>query len=95
MVKNGISVLMLLAVLIGCAAFNYRYYGLGQVVYEHGMLLGPKPKDDLPFSQCAPNATTQHPCVVLFTKDFFAFKQDYEDLQIRLSDCEKAKKSGN
>lgn len=76
-------------ILVGCAGFAYHYYGLDGVVYEHGMLLGPKPKDDLPFSKCAPNAETAHPCVVMFAKDFFAFKQDYEDTKQKLKECQK------
>jgi hypothetical protein len=76
---------------VGCAAFSYRYYGLADVVYEHGTLLGPKEKDDLPFSKCAPSGNLKHPCVVMFTKEFMAFKQDYLDTQQKLIDCQKAK----
>jgi hypothetical protein len=77
--------------LLGCAGFSYRYYGVSEVDYEHGTLLGPKPKDDLPFSKCAPSAQTQHPCVVMFTTEFYALRQDYDDLKNRLIACEKAK----
>lgn len=73
----------------GCAAFSFRYYGLADVVYEHGTLLGPKEKDDLPFSKCSPNAESKHPCVVMFTKEFMAFKLDYEDTKQKLIDCQK------
>ena len=76
---------------VGCAAFSFRYYGLADVVYEHGTLLGPKAKDDLPFSKCQPNGTTKHPCVVMFTADFFSLKQDYEDTKQKLIDCQKGK----
>ncbi len=77
--------------LVGCAGFTYRYFGLAEVDYEHGKLLGPKEKDDLPFSKCAPNAVSKHPCVIMFTTDFFAFRQDYEDVKAKLIACEKAK----
>lgn len=75
--------------LAGCAGFSYHYYGLADVEYDHGNLLGPKPKDDLPFSKCAPNGESKHPCVIMFTKDFMAFKLDYEDTKQKLSDCQK------
>jgi hypothetical protein len=75
--------------LVGCAGFSYHYYGLSDVSYDHGILLGPKPKDDLPFSKCAPTETSKNPCVVMFATDFFQFKQDYLDTQQKLIDCEK------
>lgn len=75
--------------LIACSGFSYKYYGMKDVSYEQGVLLGPNEKDDLPFSKCTPNTQTQYPCVVLFAKDFFAMKQDYEDTKNRLSACEK------
>lgn len=84
----GIGFLFAL-LLVGCAGFSYHYYGLDGVTYEHGMLLGPKEKDDLPFSQCAPNASSKHPCVVMFASEFFKFRQDYEDVKMRLAQCEK------
>ena len=85
-----VSALILnLVILVGCAGFSYRYYGLSEVDYEHGTLLGPKEKDDLPFSKCAPNAESKHPCVIMFTKEFFAFKQDYEDTKQKLKECQK------
>lgn len=83
------GVLFGMLLLIGCAGFTYRYYGLKGVVYDHGTLLGPSDKDDLPFSKCAPNALSSFPCVVMFTKDFFAFKTDYEDSKQKLKECEK------
>jgi hypothetical protein len=83
-----LSALILIA---GCAGFTYHYYGLSEVDYDHGMLLGPKAKDDLPFSKCAPNAQSKNPCVVMFTKDFYALRLDYEDLKNRLVACEKEK----
>lgn len=76
-------------ILIGCAGFSYRYYGLQGVGYEHGTLLGPKESDDLPFSKCSPNGESKNPCVVMFTKDFFAFKLDYEDTKQKLKECQK------
>lgn len=77
--------------LLGCTSFAYRYYGLAGVSYSQGTLLGPKERDDLPFNHCAPNDQTQHPCVIMFAKDFFAFKQEYEDLRVKLKACEKEK----
>jgi hypothetical protein len=76
---------------MGCAGFTYRYYGLKDVVYEHGQLLGPTEKEDMPFSKCQPNSQSKHPCVVMFTKDFYALKLDYEDTKQKLQACEKRK----
>ena len=81
----------ILAVLLisGCSTpFPIRYYGFGDVDFGKGKLLGPTPQDDLPFSECAPNASSQHPCVMMFSKDFFQFKQEIEDAHIKLNACE-------
>lgn len=86
--KHFLSGFLLCALMVGCSAFAFKYYGLDGVTYENGKLLGPKPQDDLPFSQCAPTAADKHPCVVMFAKDFFAFKQDYLDLQDQLNECQ-------
>ena len=74
---------------IGCAGFSVKYYGLSEVVFEHGKLLGPKPNDDLPFSRCAPNAQSKNPCVIMFAQDFFSLKADYESTKMRLKECER------
>ncbi len=93
MVKlNRISFLggftLCLILFTSCAAFSYRFYGIADVIYEHGTLLGPKAKDDLPFSKCAPGQL-KHPCVIMFTAEFMAFKQDYEDTKNKLMECQK------
>lgn len=61
---------------------------MSEVNYSQGLLLGPKASDDLPFSKCQPSAAIQNPCVVMFSKDFFALKQDYEDIKAKLVACE-------
>lgn len=76
-------------ILAGCAGFSYRYHGLAGVGYEHGTLLGQKESDDIPFQSCEPNGQSKHPCVVMFTKEFLAFKQDYEDTKQKLIACQK------
>ncbi len=76
-------------VLVACSAASFRYYGLEGVSYQEGKLLGPKPKDDLPFSMCAPTAAVRNPCVVLFATEFFALKQDYLDTKQKLKECQK------
>ena len=84
---------MLFALLmIGCAGFAYRYYGMSGVFYQNGVLLGPKPSDDLPFERCAPTATSRNPCVVMFANEFFSLKTDYETTKRRLSECESARR---
>jgi hypothetical protein len=76
--------------LMSCAGMTVKYYGMAGVIYEHGKLLGPKDKDDLPFSKCAPTATSKNPCVVMFATDFHKLKQDYQDTKMRLIECEKS-----
>jgi hypothetical protein len=78
-----------LVVFMGCAGFSIRYYGLSQVNYNDGVLLGPKAKDDLPFSKCAPIGNEPQPCIVMFTQDFFMLKQDYLDTKQKLKECQK------
>lgn len=77
------------SLLMACAGAGFKYYGLQGVTYDHGSLSGPFKKDDLPFSNCAENAQSKFPCVVMFAKDFYAFKQDYEDTKQKLKECER------
>ncbi len=79
--------LILGALLVGCASFNYRYYGLEAVSYE-GKLLGPKPENDIPFSQCKPDDVVKGKCVVMLVDDFFSMKKDYEDTKAQLRACQ-------
>ena len=75
------------SLLVGCASFNYRYYGLEAASYE-GKLLGPKPENDLPFSTCKPDETTAGKCVVMVSDEFFRMKQDYNETKQRLIECQ-------
>ncbi len=75
--------------LVACSGLSIRYYGLSQVEFSRGILLGPKESDDLPFSRCAPVGNEANPCVVMFTRDFFALKQDYLDTKQKLKDCQR------
>lgn len=75
--------------LMGCAGFGYRYYGLEGVRYSDGKLLGEEEKDDLPFEYCQPTAGNARPCVVMFTDEFFRLKQDLLDTRSKLKDCQK------
>lgn len=77
-------------VLTACAGAGFiKYYGLQDVAYEHGTLSGPFPADDLAFSKCAQSDPSKSNCVVMFAKDFFALKQDYEDTKQKLKECER------
>lgn len=86
--KYAMLGLLLGMALLGCAGFSYRYYGLGDVDYTKGTLLGDKPENDLPFATCEPSVSSKHPCVVLKADEFFRFKQDYQDTQNKLKECE-------
>lgn len=84
--------------LVGCTSFGYKYYGISEVDWETGKILGPKPADDLPFSACKPleiadPATGQiklkHQCVIMFSSEFFEMKKEHESLKIKLINCQK------
>lgn len=72
-----------------CASFAFKYYGLDGVSYADGKLLGPEPKDDLPFSRCEPDPGDKGKCVVMFGSEFFALKLDYQDTKNKLKRCER------
>ena len=91
-VKTAFAVGFLFCLMLfGCAgaAFSYRYYGLGGASYINGKLLGPKETDDMPFTSCEPSSSAKNPCVIMMAKDFYALKQDYQDTQQRLKECER------
>lgn len=91
MVMNRSFLLGFLSALLlaSCAGAGFKYYGIKDVIFEHGTLLGPTEKEDLPFSKCEPNAESKFPCIVMFAKEFFAMKQDYEDVKQKLKECQK------
>jgi len=72
---------------IGCAGFQYRYYGIAPVSYE-GKLLGPTPSEDLPLSVCMPDAQVKGKCVVMLVDEFTKFRQDYDRVKTELKDCQ-------
>lgn len=75
---------------MGCAGFTFRYYGLAAAHYD-GSLLGPSADKDVPFSKCAPSEADKGPCVVMFTSEFFALKQDYLNIKAALKECQSAR----
>ena len=81
-------------VLFGCTGFSVKYFGLDSVDYSRGKLLGPEPKDDMPFYACAPT-DARHKCVVMFSNDFFKFKQEFIDMQNKLKECEANNRTGD
>lgn len=82
----GIAIGFLLA---GCvSAIGYRYYGIDAKSYE-GTLLGPKPKDDIPFHSCEPDEQNKGKCVVMLTDDFKAMATELLQLRVALKDCQK------
>lgn len=74
---------------MGCAGFGYHYYGLKAESYE-GTLLGPKPKNDIPFASCSPTPQKQSPCVVVLADEFFRMKQDFLETKQLLKECQAA-----
>jgi hypothetical protein len=75
--------------LLGCAStFPYRYYGLDARSYE-GTLLGDKPKHDLPFSVCAPDAADKGKCAVILRTELEKLMRDYAEMRERLKACEE------
>lgn len=84
-------IFLFLVLVCACASagYSYKFYGLEQVNYSEGKLVGPEPKDDLPFSRCAPDESSQHKCVVMFADEFYRAKLDFEATQQKLKECEK------
>jgi hypothetical protein len=89
--------------LVGCAAAQYRYYGVSMPdeCYDKGQLLG-KQGDaewkDLPLSMCKPDAQIKGKCTVEFQEDHFAKDQEFElkkkelvSCQQKLESCESSK----
>ena len=76
---------------MGCAGVSYHYYGLNAEHYE-GTLLGPKAKDDKPFSVCTPNAQSKSPCVVMMQDEYFRMYQELLSARQALIDCQKPMK---
>jgi hypothetical protein len=89
MVKRRGLLLACVLGLLGCGTtFNYRYYGLEADSYG-GKLLGPKPKDDIPFSVCAPDEHDKGKCAVILRAELEKLMRDYADMRERLKACEE------
>jgi hypothetical protein len=73
-------------VLMACASFSYKYYALD---YQHAMLLGKTPADDLPLSVCQGDAQSATKCMVLTIDEFYRVKSDLEKCQSDLISCQK------
>lgn len=91
MIKRVILVVGIQFAFLACAGFSYRYYGLDLPRYD-GMLLGEKPKDDVPFSRCEPDEMDRGKCVVMFVSEFEKMRRDMVETKERLKACEKGKK---
>lgn len=75
----------------GCAGAGYRYYNL-QIpdgCYQDGVLLGPKPKDDRPLTECRPGEHDKAPCMVFKTDEGFRLLSDLDRCLERLKGCER------
>ena len=88
--RRTLSVVLLCLILVACAGFQYTYYGLAPKSYD-GTLLGPNPKQDVPFATCSPTPTDVGKCIVMTREEFFKLRLDYSDLQTKLKACQ----SGN
>ena len=73
--------------MMACTAWNYHEYTISAESYE-GKLLGPKPENDIPFSDCKPTAADLAPCIAIKTAEFLRLKQDYIDTQNALKACQ-------
>lgn len=90
MVKKRYLLLCLVFLLVACGStFPYKWYGLDLPDYSEGKLLGPKPKDDLPISRCAPDEVQKGKCVVIFVDEWDRLRNDHIELRVRLDACEK------
>lgn len=84
--KNLITGIVIGFLIVGCGglAFSYHWYGLSIASYD-GKLLGVTIADDKDFKTCENNN-----CVVMYSSDFFALKQDYMDTKQQLSECQRS-----
>lgn len=71
--------------------FAYKFYGLQLASYKDGKLLGPTPSDDLPISECEPDAASQGKCVCMISPEFFRLKTDHMVCEQQLQDCQAPK----
>jgi hypothetical protein len=79
--------------LISCASVTYKYYGLTvpDTCYAEGSLLGKLGASgwqDLPFSECEPDASLKGKCVVELASDHFAKETALEQCQSDLKNCQ-------
>lgn len=79
---------MIAVLCMGCAGFSYKYYGMSDMDYSKGKLLGPDEKSDLEFYVCQPTPSIKNPCVIMKATEFFKMKQEHEDLKEKLKACE-------
>lgn len=89
MVKHTLAIIALGA-LIACSTgfFPYKYYGLQLPdPGPGGALLGPKPEDDLPITECVSGATS-YPCVVMKQEVFFEMKRKFIEIDALLKACQ-------
>lgn len=88
--KSFFAGFALALVLLACAAaptFNYKFYNISGNSFA-GTLLGPTPKDDVPFERCLPVNGKQQ-CVVVFYTELDALIKDYKTTKQNLIDCQK------
>lgn len=83
--------LLLGILLVGCAGFTYRYYGIEMPAecFAQGKLLGPKESDDLPLSRCSPDDTQKGKCAVFLVEELERLIADHGRLKAELKDCQK------
>lgn len=90
MVRHWIGGFVAGFLLIGCvsASIGYKYYGLDADSYG-GKLLGPKPKDDIPFEVCKPDEQSKGKCAVMLSAEFKSMATELVTLRQRVKELEK------
>jgi hypothetical protein len=79
--------------LLACAStpiFPYKFFHLSGNTFV-GNLLGEDPKDDIPFSRCAPVNGKQQ-CVVVFYTELNALITDFKQTKSDLISCQSGSK---
>lgn len=90
--KRQFALGLLLGILVvGCAGFGYKYYGIEipDGCYKDGKLLGPKESDDRPLEVCKPDEQNKGKCTVMLTDEFDRLASDYTSCTIKLKDCQR------
>jgi len=80
---------LLMLALVGvtaCASARYKSYGID---LEKQMFLAAEPRDDKPFTHCAPRGGVNYPCRMIELEEFRRLLTDLVSTEQKLKACER------